>query len=158
MRSDYIFPFRRQANWSWRIVSEDSLWFYSQGLSCWLTPPIRLSPFLVLSDSELFQHLVNFYNYNVVHSYCCRLLELEFNARHPCGWPHLLLTYQHWAGVSPYTEACAFAGTCVFDKQSTDKLLLKPWLNQGNPSPEVTGSFFAEFLEHPSLAHLSLLD
>ena len=30
----------------------------------------------------------------------------------------LLLTFQHWAGVSPYTSACAFAETCVFGKQS----------------------------------------
>ena len=32
------------------------------------------------------------------------------------------LTYQHWAGVSPYTSAFAFARTCVFDKQSTSNL------------------------------------
>ncbi len=31
---------------------------------------------------------------------------------------HLLLTFQHWAGVSPYTSTCVFAQTCVFDKQS----------------------------------------
>jgi hypothetical protein len=30
----------------------------------------------------------------------------------------LLLTFQHWAGVSPYTSAFAFAETCVFAKQS----------------------------------------
>ena len=30
----------------------------------------------------------------------------------------LPLTFQHWAGVSPYTSACAFAETCVFVKQS----------------------------------------
>jgi hypothetical protein len=30
----------------------------------------------------------------------------------------LLLTFRHWAGVSPYTSACAFAETCVFAKQS----------------------------------------
>jgi hypothetical protein len=30
----------------------------------------------------------------------------------------LLLTFQHWAGVSPYTSTCVFAETCVFDKQS----------------------------------------
>ena len=30
----------------------------------------------------------------------------------------LPLTFQHWAGVSPYTSACAFAETCVFGKQS----------------------------------------
>ena len=28
------------------------------------------------------------------------------------------MTFQHWAGVSSYTSACAFAETCVFDKQS----------------------------------------
>ena len=30
----------------------------------------------------------------------------------------LLLTFRHWAGVSPYTSAFAFAETCVFAKQS----------------------------------------
>jgi hypothetical protein len=30
----------------------------------------------------------------------------------------LLLTFRHWAGVSPYTSAFAFAETCDFDKQS----------------------------------------
>ena len=28
------------------------------------------------------------------------------------------LTFQHWAGVSPYTSTCVLAETCVFDKQS----------------------------------------
>ncbi len=75
----------------------------------------------------------------------------------PEGASPLYLTYQHWAGVSPYTSHCCFAGTCVFDKQSTDKLWLRShcW---DNPSPEVTGSLFAEFLKLLSLAHLSLLD
>ena len=30
---------------------------------------------------------------------------------------HLLLTFQHRAGVSPYTSAYALAETCVFVKQ-----------------------------------------
>ena len=30
----------------------------------------------------------------------------------------LLSTFQHRAGVTPYTSACAFAGSCVFGKQS----------------------------------------
>ena len=34
----------------------------------------------------------------------------------------LLLTFRHWAGVSPYTSACAFAETCVFGKQSVEPL------------------------------------
>src|SRR6266436_7182798 len=30
----------------------------------------------------------------------------------------LLVTFRHWAGVSPYTSAFALAETCVFAKQS----------------------------------------
>ncbi len=30
----------------------------------------------------------------------------------------LLLTFQHRAGVRPYTSSCGFAEPCVFDKQS----------------------------------------
>ena len=33
---------------------------------------------------------------------------------------HIYLTFRHWAGVSPYTSACAFAETCVFGKQSAE--------------------------------------
>ena len=29
----------------------------------------------------------------------------------------IILTFQHWAGVSPYTSAYALAETCVFGKQ-----------------------------------------
>ena len=29
----------------------------------------------------------------------------------------LLLTFQHWAGIGPYTSHCWFAETCVFVKQ-----------------------------------------
>ena len=32
---------------------------------------------------------------------------------------HLLLTFRHRAGVSPYTSSFDFAETCVFDKQSS---------------------------------------
>jgi hypothetical protein len=52
----------------------------------------------------------------------------------------LLLTFRHWAGVSPYTSAFALAETCVFAKQSpgpfhcgSDK--------RSAPYPEVTGQF-----------------
>ena len=31
---------------------------------------------------------------------------------------HLTLTFQHWAGVRPYTSSFEFAEPCVFDKQS----------------------------------------
>jgi hypothetical protein len=32
----------------------------------------------------------------------------------------LLLTFRHWAGVSPYTSSFLFAETCVFGKQSLE--------------------------------------
>ena len=38
----------------------------------------------------------------------------------------LLLTFRHWAGVSPYMSACAFAETCVFGKQSLEPICCGP--------------------------------
>src|ERR1700740_2421313 len=38
----------------------------------------------------------------------------------------LRLTFRHWAGVSPYTSACAFAETCVFGKQSLEPVSCDP--------------------------------
>jgi hypothetical protein len=38
----------------------------------------------------------------------------------------LLLTFRHWAGVSPYTSAFAFAETCVFGKQSVEPISCSP--------------------------------
>ena len=35
---------------------------------------------------------------------------------------HPLLTFRHWAGVSPYTSPYGFAETCVFVKQSPEPL------------------------------------
>ena len=52
---------------------------------------------------------------------------------------HFPLTFQHWAGVSPYTSSLDFAQTCVFAKQSLGPILCG--LSRGTPSPEVTGSF-----------------
>ena len=59
----------------------------------------------------------------------------------------LPLTFRHRAGVTPYTSACAFAGSCVFGKQSLEPIRcvrfpLEPrGLSRacGTPSPEVTG-------------------
>ena len=68
---------------------------------------------------------------------------------------HLLLTFQHRAGVSPYTSSFDLAETCVFDKQS--------------PGPTLCGSIagaslfpklrdhFAEFLNYPSPVGLGIL-
>ena len=36
------------------------------------------------------------------------------------------LTFRHWAGVSPYTSACALAETCVFGKQSLEPIVCRP--------------------------------
>jgi len=36
------------------------------------------------------------------------------------------MTYEHWAGLSLYTFAYAFAQTCVLVKQSQSNLLLRP--------------------------------
>ena len=35
-------------------------------------------------------------------------------------------TFRHWAGVSPYTSACALAETCVFGKQSLEPISCSP--------------------------------
>ena len=59
----------------------------------------------------------------------------------------LPLTFQHWAGVSPYTSAYALAETCVFVKQSPGPVHCDPrqlhersrYTARGTPSPEVTG-------------------
>jgi len=67
---------------------------------------------------QLFQHLVNFYNYKTVfYSYCCRSLELKKSAFQIASDYQPFLTYQHWAGVSPYTLRFRFAETCVLVKQ-----------------------------------------
>ena len=38
----------------------------------------------------------------------------------------LRFTFRHWAGVSPYTSACALAETCVFGKQSLEPVSCGP--------------------------------
>ena len=38
----------------------------------------------------------------------------------------LRFTFRHWAGVSPYTSAFAFAETCVFGKQSLEPICCVP--------------------------------
>ena len=72
---------------------------------------------------------------------------------------HLALTFQHRAGVSPYTSTYVLAETCVFDKQS-----LLPGLCHPNEVafkwvfliPKLRKQF-AEFLQHHSLKRLGIL-
>lgn len=66
------------------------------------------------------------------------------------------LTNGHWPGVSPYTSACAFAGTCVFDKQSLGVFRCGP-VETGQALSLGYGRCFAEFLNEGSLVHLRLL-
>ncbi|CAN0547498.1 unnamed protein product, partial [Ectocarpus sp. 12 AP-2014] len=71
----------------------------------------------------------------------------------------LRLTFQHRAGVRPYTSPCGFAEPCVFDKQSQPPGLC--------PQPMVAHGLglllanlrrqFAEFLQHSSLKRLGIL-
>jgi hypothetical protein len=51
---------------------------------------------------------------------------------------HLPLTFQHWAGVSPYTSSFDLAETCVFDKQLEEPFLCDPhrlFTRRGPPYP-----------------------
>ena len=68
---------------------------------------------------------------------------------------HLLLTFQHRAGVSPYTSAFAFAETCVFGKQSPGPLHCG-CISAAPLLPKLRGHF-AEFLNNSSLARLRIL-
>ena len=68
---------------------------------------------------------------------------------------HLILTFQHRAGVSPYTSSFDLAETCVFDKQLPgpilcDHIAVAPLI------PKLRGQF-AEFLNYPSPVGLRIL-
>ena len=77
----------------------------------------------------------------------------------------LPLTFQHWAGISPYTSPSGFAGTYGSGNQShgpthCGSLTLPPYrcTRQGAPLlPKVRGQF-AEFLDQGSLVRFGLLD
>ena len=75
----------------------------------------------------------------------------------------LLLTFQHWAGVSPYTSAFALAETCVFAKQSPgpfhcdlDQPPIKDERCEVPLLPKLRGQF-AEFLNEGSSDRLGML-
>ena len=71
------------------------------------------------------------------------------------GLSLLLLTFQHRAGVSPYTSSFDLAETCVFGKQLPGPLHCGP-LMWAPLLPKLRG-YFAEFLNNSSLAHLRIL-
>ena len=67
----------------------------------------------------------------------------------------LLLTFQHWAGVSPYTSSFEFAETCVFAKQLPGPIHCGS-LSGAPLFPKLRGQF-AEFLNYPSPVGLRIL-
>ena len=76
----------------------------------------------------------------------------------------LPLTFQHWAGVSPYTSPYGLAETCVFGKQSPGPAPCGPRpLHVQDVSPPGAlfipklQSYFAEFLNKGYLDHLRVL-
>ncbi len=71
----------------------------------------------------------------------------------------LSLTFQHRAGVRPYTSSCDFAESYVFSKQSPPPILCYPYLVaqvQVTLIPKLR-VHFAEFLQHHSLKRLGIL-
>ena len=68
---------------------------------------------------------------------------------------HLLLTFQHRAGVTPYTSSFDLAESCVFDKQSPGPIHCG-LLSQAPLIPKLRGQF-AEFLNYPSPVGLRIL-
>ena len=68
---------------------------------------------------------------------------------------HFPLTFQHRAGVSPYTSAFAFAETCVFVKQSPGPFHCG-LLSEAPLLPKLRGQY-AEFLNNPSPVGLRIL-
>ena len=76
------------------------------------------------------------------------------------------MTFQHRAGVSPYTSPFGFAETCVFDKQSPgpfhcDHLAVAPLFHCDHLAvapliPKLRGQY-AEFLNNPSPVGLRIL-
>ena len=65
------------------------------------------------------------------------------------------MTFQHRAGVSPYTSPFGFAETCVFDKQSPGPFHCG-LLAEAPLLPKLRGKY-AEFLNNPSPVGLRIL-
>ena len=68
---------------------------------------------------------------------------------------HLLLTFQHRAGVSPYTSSFDLAETCVFAKQLPGPILCGS-ITGASLIPKLRDQF-AEFLNYPSPVGLRIL-
>ena len=71
------------------------------------------------------------------------------------GLSLLLLTFQHRAGVTPYTSSYDLAESCVFDKQSPGPIHCGS-ISGAPLIPKLRGQF-AEFLNYPSPVGLRIL-
>ena len=71
----------------------------------------------------------------------------------------ILVTFWHWAGITPYTSSYEFAQSCVFGKQSPEffRCGLLPKLSSRQVLSRSYDRYFAEFLKHGYLVHLSIL-
>ena len=69
---------------------------------------------------------------------------------------HLLLTFQHRAGVSSYTSSYDLAETCVFAKQLPGPILCGLCFHEAPLIPKLRGQF-AEVLNYPSPVGLRIL-
>src|SRR5690606_9560540 len=67
----------------------------------------------------------------------------------------LLLTFRHWAGVSPYTSVFPFSETCVSGKQSAEPFHCN-LIAEAPLLPKLRG-LFAEFLNQGSPVRLCIL-
>ena len=68
----------------------------------------------------------------------------------------IIFTFEHRAGVRPYTSCCHLAESCVFSKQSPLLILCYLYRIKALLIPKLQ-SKFAEFLHHDSLVRLSVL-
>ena len=67
--------------------------------------------------------------------------QLTESDRAHSAWHPPCLTFRHWSGVTPYTSSYEFAGSCVFGKQLSENLSLRPtYCYAGRPYPEVTAA------------------
>jgi hypothetical protein len=71
----------------------------------------------------------------------------------------ILVTFWHWAGITPYTSSYEFAQSCVFGKQSPEffRCGLLPKLSSRQVLSRSYDRYFAEFLKNSYLVHLSVL-
>ncbi len=113
--------------------------------------------------SRVFQQIAKFYNgpkvdlyqiscvLNTILCICHYVLRLTVRVTAAVYWGFyskllrlLLFTFQHRAGVRPYTSCYHLAESCVFNKQSPPSSMCHfahhRWIEQSTPSPEVTGS------------------